>query len=467
MRRLSGTLLLGALLGCNCSSGSNPVGPADSGDLHDAGFADATSMDSGENGLPDASVADVPDAGTSTTPRWLGFRGWESVRGTSPDDRCKVRQGIVGDAPPPLDFEPCGPGCMRASIVFPPAEWLAAPALSVDGYTGHMLLRGGAIDVTPEEAGRPNVTALFDLTGNALLGGTIVLPPAEDVVCHPYFFPGDVRGFRIPNLEHSGHPSQELLGSLHAAGWSWHPPWIAASAGAPLDLCEPFTDGGDPAHLLFGCGRSLKLIRQPGSSEIEAPFPDLQGLIISGKGSAGTAVMVELLPGVQFQLHTYDREHGLRPFGDPAPGWPCEVGIGNRYVALVTGDVIERTAACDTYVQDPVIQVFDRTTGQQRSFSAGPGPDATGTIIQTFGDYVVAFIDGETLNALVILRVSDGQIRRIEPHEGYAFHADSVGVDGSYFWFVESLVGGSQDYYGRWLYRYDLARFEELGPTFP
>ncbi|MCA9551465.1 MAG: hypothetical protein KC933_15625 [Myxococcales bacterium] len=366
-----------------------------------------------------------------------------------------------------MDFEPCGPGCMRASIVFPPAEWLAAPALSVDGYTGHMLLRGGAIDVTPEEAGRPNVTALFDLTGNALLGGTIVLPPAEDVVCHPYFFPGDVRGFRIPNLEHSGHPSQELLGSLHAAGWSWHPPWIAASAGAPLDLCEPFTDGGDPAHLLFGCGRSLKLIRQPGSSEIEAPFPDLQGLIISGKGSAGTAVMVELLPGVQFQLHTYDREHGLRPFGDPAPGWPCEVGIGDRYVALVTGDVIERTAACDTYVQDPVIQVFDRTTGQQRSFSAGPGPDATGTIIQTFGDYVVAFIDGETLNALVILRVSDGQIRRIEPHEGYAFHADSVGVDGSYFWFVESLVGGSQDYYGRWLYRYDLARFEELGPTFP
>lgn len=466
MRRFSGTILLTALLGCNCSGESNKLEPPDSGD---AGAADVTVADSGENNdFEDASVADVPDVGTSTAPRWLGFEGWETVPGTSPDDRCKVRQAVVGDAPPPFDFEPCGAGCLRASLVFPPAEWLGDPALSVDAVSGHMLLRGIAIDVTPDEPGRPNVGAIFDLSANRLLGGTITLPPALDVSCLPGPFRGNVRSFGIEDLERPGpYPKQILLGTLAPSGWAWRPPWFLGGVDGPIGLCQPFTDGGDPPHLLFGCGRTLKVMRQAGSSELEEPFPSRVGGIVAGAGSGGTAVMVELLPEVRFQLHTYDREHGLRTFGDPAPGWPCEVAIGDRFVALITGDVIERTAACDTYVANPAIQIFDRTTGQRTSVGAGPGPDATTSLIQTFGDYVVAFIDSEEGGVMILLRVSDGQIRRIEPHDGYAFHSESIGVDNDSLWFVERIAGANQRYYGRWVYKYDLSRFEELGPPYP
>ena len=91
MRLSSGTLLLTALMGCNCSSGS--ISPTDGGGALDAGPADRWVMDSGEpEDHPDASVADVPDASTSTTPTWLGIEGWAPIPGTSPEDRCKVRQ---------------------------------------------------------------------------------------------------------------------------------------------------------------------------------------------------------------------------------------------------------------------------------------------------------------------------------------------------------------------------------------
>lgn len=444
-------------------SGQADVGSTDSGG--DAGIVDT---DGGDN-QADGGLPGVWDAGTSTASRWLGFAGWDSIPGTSSEDRCKVRSALGGDAPPPLHFEACGEGCVRASLAFPPAEWLGDPALSVDGANGHMLLKGVVADVTPEEAGRPNVTVIIDVSSNRLLGGVIVLPPAADVPCLPYAVPGDVRWLNVANDEQpSGvHPKQLLMGSLGSAGWEWHPPWLMSGAAGPLWLCLLFTDGGAPAHLLAGCGRTLKVVRQPDSSEIEAPFPDLDGIIIAGAGAAGTAMLVERLPGVRFQLHSYERDQGLRPFGRDGSGWPCEVAVGDRYVAMITGDVIERTGACDTYVRNPVAQVFDRGSGESRVIGLGPGPDATATLIQTWGDYVTAFIDGEDQVALVVIRVSDGQVRRIEPHPGHVFHADSIGVDGARLWLVERLAGPSERHFGRWLYAYDLERFEELGQPYP
>lgn len=441
------------------------VGPGDSGWASDRD-AGTSFLDAGH---PDVGGASSGYPGNG----WLGIDRWERPAVFDGSERCDILEGRHSGEPGSLlEFESCGEGCTTASLVFAPAEFVGNPALSTDGRSGHAILTMQVLGVADELSERNQALLVADLVENHLLTSALALYSREtsDVYCSLIGFPNDALTIEASSFESisMGLGPRVVYGYSDTNGWTWRAPWVDLGIDDRAGCALPYShQGTEPLHVLTACRSALKVWKEPESEPETIATADF-AFSRGGTGFAGTTYLIEGMQNDQFRIRTYTptvSDDALGSLGAPGPGWPCDVGVSDSSVAVITGDVLERNGYCNSYVENPRLLVFDRHSGARRELALGSGRDAGGTI-RTWGDYVFASLGESGDYTFLLIRLSDGAIREITPQNlqtGNEWDPGAYTLDADSLWLLERRIHANDQQRARRVYRLALDHFESIG----
>jgi hypothetical protein len=414
-----------------------------------------TGGDGGTGGEGGFFLSGVPRAD-----RWLVDSSiWTRVAGSEYSGRvCIPREAdperLGGRAP--VAWESCGEGCSRFEGSFAEAVLTVeagpegpAPYLSYIGATGNgqrglfyrllVRLSDGAVLAgvsTEYETGRP--TSCFPVgAGSSALINRVMVPSGGDA---------ELR-LLIARLSPAGR------------GWSWldgSPP--ASSPWVRYDLLS-LADGNWVAPGLH----DVYVTRTPGSPDLERVFAAeaLVGQAALGNRAYWNYVDFDTDP-LTTRLVAWTPGGTPTVVGDPIPGISCAMAASPTAIVGVAGDGI-----CDyTPLASPFFwwmrpDAEGKVEGAPFT-RAFPGPFHV-VRVATWGDYAAAVIgDGVSMsNLILLLRFSDGRIRKIEPSPGQLrINHVTVALDSRFLYFGERT-----EELGEWITfnRYDLSTFDRIG----
>ena len=402
---------------------------------------------------------------------WLDVRRWWTLPDHEGGRPCEVYEGELPPAPSaPLSFAGCGPGCAVAELRLGKVESLTKPVLSTRP-DGSVVLRGNALGVEPG-LDRPNLASVsLDLSRNRLLGVSLVAGD-EGWRCSADANPDDAAFvyFLADELRSSDQPERYRYGSVDDRGWTWRGTW-APALQMGVRCGKAFTDGGRTQELFVICGSGLRRF-EPGSSTLHHEVARVPGSWLVGSGHGGRTVAVEGTEDHRFVLHTAVRrgeQLSFRPLHEtPLPGSPCKLSVYGDRAAFVGGISRERSGSCDTLLEQPTLHVVDLESGRIRSHRLSEGLHAAFASHRLGDGWFATFVGygASSAEELVLVRLSDGRMRRVPPlGEGRSWR-HAFAFDGDALWVLDARDAGSDGRLARRVVRFSLDRFDELGQPY-
>jgi hypothetical protein len=452
MRVLPVLAILVVAIACSSSPPAGYRGPEEG----DSGGSGGTG-----GGAPGGSGGE-PDCG-GPIPCWLeGDEGWLPAPGALPTDICQQEVGVPEAIPATtLSWEPCGPGCTRATAALLGEDdleprLLAMRRIDLDGVPT-VVLRTQHRHETPAggfRAGR--VVRLPDgATLGALRGRYDPAQPITDACNAGIFDLRDPRIFDLRIRRSWGGTTDVYRDAIWLPGgeWMFREDW---REDPTYEGATFLTLLGGASPVILGWGdEGLQIQLDPASGEWtafdpEAPLsrpPNIasdDGLAVWGTDWTGSR-----------HLRTWSRNGSPRE-GPTLPELACALAVGDDFLAA--------------HVPPPGHDCRDWGSDHHRLWIGPRSGEAAGLLhtlrggraigmvsdIVGYDDHVAIQISGGDLQrgAVLVFRRSDGQERMLVS----GFWAEAIALDGTSLYIVG---GGAPDGTGDAIHRYDLSRLEE------
>jgi len=462
-----------ATAGEGASGGQGGVSGGAGGDGGGAGLGGAANGGSGGT----EGVGGTSGAGSTEEP----FPSWladESIWGPEPDgpaaiEACRFESADESDLPlSKLNWESCGAGCERASVLQTGARYAQLPRLSttmIDGVETPILVQLESFEY-PTVHGRSARTLfrVIDLESN----GTIA---ALQRIREPIHVNGSSCTLRSWSRENALHVDL-LVGKSRQKGtydpdskrWIWQLP-LRPSVG--VETCFPleFQNGG---RTLYLCGTKIYASLEPGSSEV-AELEDLGEEFVASSGADGSdlAIWTEMkYRGQGSRIRGWAPDgRGVRTLLSDLPGDTCYVGLSETRIAGAMIEPQGRRGCRATYGKFTVW--YAERNGVE---SAGPevafSPHISNRSIwldktTTAGDFIAVQVIQtnkglENRDNVILVRTTDWAKRWVPPPPGHAIYDHTL--TSRYLYVAPTGVGGTYEIHDS-VYRYDLTKFESIG----
>ena len=236
--------------------------------------------------------------------------------------------------------------------------------------------------------------------------------------------------------------------------------------------CEHFDLEGSPPAYMFACPRGLEVMLETGDAMV---LPDSQ-YSVWGAGNRGLAVWAQHnLASEPGRAHR-SRIRGWSPGEEvrelaEVDGLVCGLGVGEKVVFGIVGDDILGGSRCNSGLTNARFFILPRSGGtlvrgpvppvESRSFHVG----ATSIT----GDYVGLLLAGEPDMPyterwkIVLLRLSDWQMRVFPVPQGRSISTTGVAVDLEHLYFATKMNEPFKPQGFDRLYRYRLDHFDQIG----
>jgi len=470
-------LLLGlqaAVFAAACSSSSLHDAPSSSGGTGGTSGNGGTGAVGGD-GAGGTGVSGTGGAGGTTSGHaWLDDPDvWTPLPGQeSWDDLCSYASADpdrIGF--PALEWEPCGEGCSRAELGQGYFERSTALALSTtaDGEP-HVLLTQGA-------KGNPVwFERILDLNSGktiaavrAVKNGMLVIDGSAYTPCSGAYYTRNGLEFGAGRSFRDGRPHVHLRGSwqLDSKSWLWQLPWpTTADRGFSTDYCNALSmEAGGRTFWL--CLDGLYGAIDPGSSRHERLETFDDGFIGArlGDGLGDLIAWQELRRG-----EVGSRVRGWRPDGQGVrtllgdiPVDTCSVGLSPTHVGGFSN------VGCN-YGPEGRLWIARRGEGDTLTdFQLGPIVSAERIAVsvkplKVWGDFLAVGWGPEEYETLpdrghlYIARTTDWSIRKIPNQPGHEGGAATLTDE-----YVYTVPTNPATRLSTHIYRYELAKFEQLG----
>ncbi len=410
-------------------------------------------------------------AGAGGALGWLiGNAGWTAVAGSEKvSSLCTVEEI---DQPrlryPRLSFDrPCGGGCNRADVVQGFGTFTSGWALSTTRLTDGSVAPLLSTSHRPAEEILWSVRRLIRLSDGDSIGAFRYHRTAGQVGGCSKLVAGEsplLSGLAGGDAETGGVGI--AIRSPDDRSWRWPVLWSAF--GSLDDYCRAFDIESLPA-LVQHCGTVYIEDRGAGTPRVDLN----QSNVRTGAGERELGVWTIAAEGPTSRLMGWTRGSGVVQLSDAIPGDSCGVALSATRIAGLSGRTGSGINGCGGTWEEPRFYWMDRRAGP----TAGP-VSSSGVLwpepvdiskVVTWGDFIAAELGrpdppGE-FNVgpmLLVYRISDGQLRRLEPRAEHRFGSDGITLTDEHLYVVETPRDVNDEFL-RELTRYDLSAFEQLG----
>ncbi len=464
-------VLLGAIacLGCCTEKTSSSIGDAGGagaagGGAGGTGGALAAGGSGGAGGGGKGGTGGSGDGGSEPI---IVDEIWSSVPGSEVWwDICRALQThAAAIREQVLTWEPCGPGCERATLDLGFDNFPGSPSIDLaDGA----VLSGAILTVsTARSKGGP-----YELYRSSIRldDGMLMAMVRVDILqlgeasCNVFQRLGRVTAIAVTD-DHG--TSRMVTGFVDpvTGTHAWFPPWTRSLVCKPLPVEAP-----DGPRLFFSCGAAGYLAPAGGPAETQIVSGDAEVITGSASSYRDSAAWSERGEGGTSRIRAWTAAAGTRTLIDALPGITCGVSIS---ADRIVGWQVPANGGCDDL--GPGLQLWHAPLRSDGSVGAVEHVAIPGRVLPItkyssrngFAAFqgVVGGDNGTFSDADLVVRLSDGAARRIVPQPGYQVHDRTMAVTDHHVYWAE---GERIKYDGRVsvVYRHALTHFDTLGLPF-